>query len=161
VADKAASPAFVSRGVVRQVELSPGQSALLGGFVAPQELAALAEMKNVDKIPIFSSFVHAEGQERSGRELVILLRAEFTRPPTVKKEPPTPPPVNAPAPAVNAPAPAVNAPAPAVNAPAPAVNAPAPAVNAPAPAVNAPAPAVNAPAPAANATPPPVAASRS
>ena len=59
-------------------------------------------MKNVDKIPIFSSFIHAEGQERSGRELVILLRSEFTRPPTVKKEPPTPPPVNATPPSVNA-----------------------------------------------------------
>jgi cell division septation protein DedD len=102
VGDKAASPAFTSRGVVRQVELSPGQSALLGGFVAPQELAELAGMKNVDKIPIFSSFIHAEGQERSGRELVILLRGEFTRPPTAKREPPTPPPVNTTPPPVNA-----------------------------------------------------------
>jgi hypothetical protein len=110
VGDKAVSPAFTSRGVVRQVELSPGQSALLGGFVAPQELAALAEMKNVDKIPIFSSFIHAEGQERSGRELVILLRADFTRPPTARREPPTPPPVNTTPPPVNAaPPPAVNA----------------------------------------------------
>jgi cell division septation protein DedD len=86
VVDKAAAPAFVSRGVVQETELSAGQSALLGGFVAPQELAALAEMKNVDKIPIFSSFVHAESQGRNGRELVIVLRADSPRPPTMKKE---------------------------------------------------------------------------
>jgi len=94
VSDNSAKPMFASQPVHHEVKLSPGQSALLGGFVAPAEVSALAEIKNVDKIPIFSSFTHAEGQERSGRELVILLKSEMPRPPTVKKEPPNPTPAN-------------------------------------------------------------------
>jgi cell division protein FtsN len=88
VTDNPAQPAFASRPVPHEVKLALGQSALLGGFVAPEEMSVLTEMKNVDKIPIFSSYVHAEGQERSGRELVILLKAELPRPPSAKKEPP-------------------------------------------------------------------------
>ena len=94
VTDNPAKPAFATRAVPHEVKLAPGQSALLGGFVAPEEMSVLTEMKNVDKIPIFSSYTHAEGQERSGRELVILLKAELPRPPSVKKEPHSPTPVN-------------------------------------------------------------------
>jgi len=94
VTDNPAKPAFATRAVPHEVKLAPGQSALLGGFVAPEEMSVLTEMKNVDKIPIFSSYTHAEGQERSGRELVILLKAELPRPPSVKKEPHSPAPVN-------------------------------------------------------------------
>src|SRR5262245_50103072 len=90
VSDGAAQPTFASQGVNHEVKLPPGQAGLLGGFIAPEEISALAEVKNVEKIPIFTSFVHAEGQERSGRELVILLKAEIPRPPTPKKEPPAP-----------------------------------------------------------------------